>query len=521
MEQSGHHYYEEGGILNMKKTTMTVDRNFAISEVDPRLYGSFIEHLGRAVYGGIYQPGHPEADSEGFRKDVLKLVNELQVPIVRYPGGNYVSNFFWEDSVGPKEKRPQRLDLAWRTLETNQVGIEEFSRWCKKADTSVMMAVNLGTRGTRDALNLLEYCNMDTDSYYANLRKSHGAEKPYGIKTWCLGNEMDGPWQVGHKTAAEYGRLAEETGKAMKMMDPSIELVSCGSSNAFMPTFPNWENETLSLDYDYVDYISLHSYYGNEGNDTADFFAKTQDLDNFIKTVISVCDFVKAKKRSRKTLNLSFDEWNVWYHNNAADNEKMKDDPWHVAPDLLEDVYNFEDAVMVGLILITFLKHADRLKMACLAQLVNVIAPIMTSNDGGVFRQTIFYPFLHVSLYGRGLSLLPVIQTGRHDTKTHEDVTDIEAAAVYSEENSEVTIFAVNRNTQEDIPFEADLRSFGGCRVKEYLALENDDMNAVNSFTEEKVKPKQKFDYRMDDEIFTVNMKKSSWNVIRFEIKEK
>ena len=446
---------------------------------------------------------------------MLELVKELQVPIIRYPGGNFVSNFFWEDSVGPKEQRKKRLDLAWRTLETNEFGLGEFSNWTKKAGSDIMMAVNLGTRGIADALNLLEYCNLDTDTYYSNLRKSHGVKEPYSIKTWCLGNEMDGPWQMGHKTAYEYGRLAAETAKAMKEMDSSLEFVSCGSSNVDMATFPEWEAVSLEQDYDYVDYISLHQYYGNQDNDTEDFLAKTQDLERFIHTVTATCDYIKAKKRSRKTLNLSFDEWNVWFHSKAADSDEMANRPWQTAPHLLEDIYDFEDALLVGLILITFLKHADRLKIACLAQLVNVIAPIMTDNEGGAFRQSIYYPFLHASRYGRGTALTPVISSTCHDTSRHGEVTDIDAAAVYNEEKEEVTIFAVNRCAGQDIPFEADLNSFEGYRVIEYLAMENDDMKAVNSLTGEKVTPYSKKEYQMEDGIFTTIMKSCSWNVIR------
>ncbi|RHB43656.1 alpha-N-arabinofuranosidase [Enterocloster aldenensis] len=501
--------------MSSKKAKMIVDKSFRIAPVDKRVYGSFIEHLGRAVYNGIYQPGHASADEEGFRTDVLELVKELQVPIIRYPGGNFVSNFFWEDSVGPKAQRKKRLDLAWRTLETNEFGLGEFSSWTKKAGSDIMMAVNLGTRGIADALNLLEYCNLDTGTYYSSLRKSHGAKEPYNIKTWCLGNEMDGPWQMGHKTAYEYGRLAAETAKAMKEMDSSLEFVSCGSSNVDMATFPEWEAVSLEQDYDYVDYISLHQYYGNQDNDTEDFLAKTQDLERFIHTVTATCDYIKAKKRSRKTLNLSFDEWNVWFHSKAADSDEMANRPWQTAPHLLEDIYDFEDALLVGLILITFLKHADRLKIACLAQLVNVIAPIMTDNEGGAFRQSIYYPFLHASRYGRGTALTPVISSTCHDTSRHGDVTDIDAAAVYNEEKEEVTIFAVNRCAGQDIPFEADLNSFGGYRVIEYLAMENDDMKAVNSLTGEKVTPYSKKEYQMEDGIFTTIMKSCSWNVIR------
>ena len=504
-----------------QKTKMIVDKDLKIAKIDDRIYGSFIEHLGRAVYEGIYQPGHPSADEMGFRKDVIELVRELNVPIVRYPGGNFVSNYYWEDGVGPKDQRKKRLDLAWRTFEPNEVGIGEFTKWAKKAGTDVMMAVNLGTRGVTDALNLLEYCNLDTDSHYANLRKSHGDKDPYNIKLWCLGNEMDGPWQTGHKEAKEYGRLAAETAKAMKMMDSSLEFVVCGSSNMNMPSFPDWEMTVLNESYDDVDYMSLHTYWNNLADDTADFFAVSDDLEDFLHAVISAADFVKAKKRSKKTINLSFDEWNVWYHSTQQDNEDMANLPWRSHPHLLEDIYNYEDAIVDGLALIRFLKHADRIKVACLAQLINVIAPIMTETDGPAWRQTIFYPFLHASRFGRGYALQPVITTGKHDTSNHEDVTDVEAVAVYNEELGQTTIFAVNRRTDEEVSFEADLRGFEGYEVQEYLALEGTDMKAVNSALEEKVKPVERRDYTFSDGIFTAQMKPASWNVIVFGTAEK
>ena len=211
--------------MDQKFARITLDKDFQISRVDKRVYGSFIEHLGRAVYGGIYQPGHPSADEEGFRKDVLDLVKEIGVPIVRYPGGNFVSNFYWEDSVGPVAQRPRRLELAWRSTEPNLVGVNEFVSWSKKAGSEVMMAVNLGTRGIEAACNLLEYCNHPSGTKYSDLRVSHGIKDPHNIKVWCLGNEMDGPWQIGHKTAQEYGHLADETAKALKQIDPSVELV--------------------------------------------------------------------------------------------------------------------------------------------------------------------------------------------------------------------------------------------------------------------------------------------------------
>ena len=506
----------------MAKAKMIVDREFKIAEIDKRIYGSFIEHLGRAVYTGIYQPGHPAADEEGFRKDVIELVRELGVPIVRYPGGNFVSNFFWEDSVGPKENRKARLDLAWRTLEPNTFGIDEFQRWVKKTDSQIMMAVNLGTRGVKDALNLLEYCNLDakTGSTYAKMRADFGHAEPDNIKTWCLGNEMDGPWQVGHKIAPEYGRLAAETAKAMKYMDNSLEFVLCGSSNVDMPTFPAWERTTLEEAYNYVDYVSLHQYYGNQAGDTADFLAKTLDLERFIHTIECTIDYVKAAKRSKKQVNLSFDEWNVWYHSNAGDDKKMAEEPWGLAPHLLEDHYNFEDALLVGLILITFLKHADRIRIACLAQLVNVIAPIMTETDGPAWRQTIYYPFLQASKYGRGTALQCPLSSTKHDTSGHEDVTDVDATAVYNEEKGEVAVFAVNRSVSENAELSLDLRSFAenGLQVVEHTEMTGYAVDAVNSAADDKaVSPKPAEGVLADGEYKAV-LKPLSWNCIVFKV---
>ena len=502
----------------MKQAKMIIDKAFKVSEVDKRIYGSFIEHLGRAVYDGIYQPGNPLSDEDGFRTDVLNMVKELNVPIVRYPGGNFVSNFFWEDSVGPVEERPVRLELAWRSLEQNKIGLNEFSKWLKKADADMMMAVNLGTRGVADACNLLEYCNHPGGTKYSDLRIKHGVKDPHNVNVWCLGNEMDGDWQIGHKTMHEYGRLSQETAKAMKLIDPTIELVSCGSSNLDMPTFPEWEATTLGYNYDYVDYVSLHQYYGNLNNDTADFLALSDDMDKFIRSVIATCDYVRAKKRGKKNINLSFDEWNVWFHTREADDEFMEKDPWHIAPSLLEDQYNFEDALLVGLMLITLMKHADRVKMACLAQLVNVIAPIMTEKDGGkAWKQTIFYPFMHASRYGRGMVLQPVIDTPVHDTKEHENVTDLSSVAVWNQADEELTIFAVNRNINEDMELVTDLRSMEGYQLVEHIVLENNDMKACNSAAGENVVPTTVSRSKVDSGNMTSVLAKASWNVIRLK----
>ncbi|MCL2107183.1 MAG: alpha-N-arabinofuranosidase [Oscillospiraceae bacterium] len=502
--------------MSEKKAKVIYSRDYAIAAVDERIYGSFIEHLGRAVYGGIFQPGHPQADEDGFRRDTLRLVKDLRVPVIRWPGGNFVSNYFWEDGVGPPEQRPRRLELAWRSMEPNLVGIDEFARWCKKAGAEVMMAVNLGTRGVSDALNLLEYCNHPGGSKYSDLRIFHGKKEPYSIKTWCLGNEMDGGWQIGHKNAEEYGRLACQTARAMKMYDPGLELVACGSSSAGMRSFPAWEATVLEHAYDCVDYVSLHQYYGKRGEDTANFLAKTMDMEHFIKTVASTCDYVKAKQRSKKTMMLSFDEWNVWYHSNQADDDTMKNRPWQFAPALLEDHYTFEDALLVGLMLITLLKHADRVRMACLAQLVNVIAPIMTEPDGAAWAQPTYYPFLHVSNYGRGVALRPVLSCEKHDTRDYTDVSDLETVAVYDEEGEALTVFAVNRDLKEGADFTCDIRGFEGFRLLEHMEMVSEDLTARNSAKARNVMPSRAKPGELRQGLYRCRLAKASWNVIRF-----
>jgi alpha-N-arabinofuranosidase len=496
----------------MKKAKTTLVKDFQIGKIDRRIYGSFIEHLGRAVYGGIYDPGHPLADEDGFRTDVIDAVKRLNVPVVRYPGGNFVSGYNWEDGVGPVDKRPKRLELAWSVTETNEFGTNEFMRWCKKANTECMMAVNLGTRSVDAARNLVEYCNHPSGSYYSDLRVSHGVKEPHNVKLWCLGNEMDGPWQLGHKTAEDYGLLANEAAKAMKAVDNSIETVICGSSNYGMPTFGTWEATTLDIAYDAVDYVSLHQYFDNRRDDTPSFLAKSMDMERFIKSVVSICDYIKGKKHSRHTVNLSFDEWNVWYHSNDIPFDK-----WSRAPHQLEDIYNFEDALLVGLIMITLLRNCDRVKIACLAQLVNVIAPIMTENGGRMFEQTIFYPFMHMSNFGRGTVLRQVIDSPKHDTNEFSDVPDIDGVSVLSEDENSLTLFAVNRSMTDEILYEVRLiDELGGMKPVQFIQMSGFDLKQSNGFDNSSVKPREVALPVTDGSNAEIALPPLSWNVIRF-----
>ncbi len=462
------------------KSKIKLSKDQIISKIDERIYGSFVEQLGRAVYGGIYEPGHPTADDQGFRQDVLELVRELNVPIIRYPGGNFVSGYHWEDGTGPKELRPRRLELAWAAEEPNEIGIDEFQEWCKRANSQVMMAVNLGTGTPEEAGNEVEYCNLDTNTCYAEKRRKNGFKEPFKFPVWCLGNEMDGEWQICHKTAEEYARIATETAKIMKWTDPSIELVACGSSGIGMPTWGTWERTVLRETYKYIDFLSLHSYYENHADDTPAFLGKSLEMERFITKTIEICDEIKAELQSDKTINLSFDEWNVWFHSMGQDAKLPR---WGSAQHRLEDVYNLEDALVVGCLMITLLKHSDRVRMACLAQLVNVIAPIMTEDGGPAWRQTIFFPFRDASNLGRGTALKTGVECGTYAAGGNDAIPYVESVAVLSEDENALHIFAVNRSLTDPMELSLDLNGFEGFRPVEHRVLTGEDLKAVNTAT--------------------------------------
>ncbi|MGE4454709.1 MAG: alpha-N-arabinofuranosidase [Sphaerochaeta sp.] len=494
------------------KCTVHASKHYVIGTADKRLFSSFVEQLGRCVYGGIYEKDHQSADGDGLRTDVMELVKALAVPMVRFPGGNYVSNHRWEDSVGPVDERPVRLDLAWKALDPNVFGIKEFMNWCRKVGTEPMMALNLGTRGIDAAKDLVEYCNHPGGTALSELRKQHGSDEPYNIRMWCLGNEMDGPWQVGHKTAEEYGRLASEVGKAIKLFDPSLELVACGSSNSDMPTFPQWEETVLEHTWDIADYLSLHMYFRNDEDDPLTFLAASKQMDEFIETVVHVCDYVQAKKRSHKKMYLSFDEWNVWFHSNAKDKEEPD---WKVGKHLLEDVYTFEDALVVGCLLNSLLNHCDRVKVACLAQLVNVIAPIMSEDGGPAWAQTIYWPFYYASKYGRGEVLDLRLDVPSYTNTRYGEVPYVDSVLVYHEQERELDLFLINRNQNEAVDVSMDIAGFAESpKLIEHITLHHEDLKAFN----EKDHPQ-----RVMPEVYTTDAEslvapRQSWNLFRFSL---
>ena len=513
----------------MQHATVLLDRNFAIGKTDRRLFGAFVEHLGRCVYGGLFEPDHPTADEKGFRRDVIDLVRELGPTIIRYPGGNFVSGYNWEDGVGPVETRPKRLDLAWFSTEPNTFGTNEFVDWCKAADVEPMFAVNLGTRAGDAAKSLVEYCNHPSGTHYSDLRRQHGYEQPHGIKFWCLGNEMDGPWQMEYKTATQYGLVAKEAAKMMRWIDPSIELTACGSSSRNMPSFGRWEDEVLEHTFEHVDYISLHTYLNDYADDTSAFLASPDLMDSFIDEVVAVADAVAARRRSPKRMMLCFDEWNVWYRTRRNRRARIKEG-WPIAPPILEEEYNMKDALAFGGLCISLLNHADRVKVACLAQLVNAIAPIMTETGGPAWRQTIFYPFAQMSRYGRGRVLRTQIESEAYSANYYDprgeldltfpipDVPYLKVAAV-NDDRGGLSLFLLNRHLGEAMTVDVETRSFGEMAIVAALQLADVDLFAVNTKENpDRVRPTKLDEVRLEGGKIRMTVQPASWNLINLAL---
>lgn len=431
------------------RANLTLHAEYHRGEVDRRIFGGFLEHMGRAVYEGVYDPDSPLADDEGFRADVLEAIRRLQMPIMRYPGGNFVSTYDWTDGIGPREQRPARPDYAWKSIEPNVFGTDEFMSWCRKAQTSPMLAVNLGTRGAAEAQALVEYCNMPPGTYWADRRVANGHREPYGVKVWCLGNEMDGPWQAGHVPAREYAMRADQAAKLMKGLDPTIEVVLCGSSGRFMPTYMEWDREALEYCWDLVDYVSAHRYSENRRDDTAWFLAEGLEIERIIEDYAGLFAYVRGRKRSNKRVYLSFDEWNVWYKAMEMDGR------WTRAPHLIEEVYNLEDALVCAQYLNAFVRRADVVKIACIAQIVNIIAPLLTKKDG-LLVQSIYYPFLMVSSRARGKSLIPLLDCPTYHAGERGEAPVLDVAATLSDANR-LAVFAVNRSQSDDLTLQVNL----------------------------------------------------------------
>ena len=473
---------------------------FTLGESDGSLFGGFVEQMGRAVYGGLYEPGHPAADEEGFRTDVLKLVRELRMPFTRYPGGNFVSAYDWRTGVGPRSERKPHHDPVWETVESNEFALDEFMRWCTKAETAPMLAVNLGTGTPDQALELYDYCNGTGGSCWSDKRKTFGIEEPYRVHHWCLGNEMSSPRQPGWKPAAEYARVAAETARRLKERDPSLSLILSGSSCRSADYYGFWDMEVLSGAFDWVDLLSLHAYFGPRGDDLAEYLAVSdRTLDRHIREAAAFCDAVAAQKKSGRRIDLALDEWNIWSGTNRPIPK--------FTVEIFEDIYTALDAVVLGGLLITMLNHADRLKVACLAQTCNILAPIMTTPQGGVWRQTIYHPFALTSRYGRG-DVLPV----------RLDTPELGAAAVHRRAASEVVLFLLNRSWSEAAELTLELTGFAPQEIIEAQTLAAEDPAAVNSPESEAVRPVELPGCLLADHRLRAKCPARSWSMIRIRI---
>ena len=466
-----------------QQATVSLNTQRRIGEISPLIFGGFAEHMGRCIYEGIYDPASPLADARGFRPDVMAALKELNYRIMRYPGGNFVSGYKWTDGIGPKESRPRRRALAWRSTETNQFGPHEFMEFAREIGTEPMWAVNLGTGGIQEAADLVEYMNLPTGTYWSDQRAKNGHAEPYGVKYWCLGNEMDGPWQIGHMDAEAYADKAVEAAKLMRWTDPSIKTIACGSSNTGMPSYPEWDRTVLERAWDHIDYLSLHYYAGNPAHgqggqtepDTTSFLASSVQFESHLDTLAAAVRFTAAKRRSNKQIKLCWDEWNVWYR------EMGGDGGWSEAPHILEEVYNLEDALVVAQWLSTFLRRADVVEIACIAQIVNVIAPLMTRADA-MFKQTIFYPLALFSKYASGVSLDALVRAPGIVTKQYGEVPAVDVSASFDEGAGEGAVFLVNRSQTDALELTLRYEDASPGEVTGAWQLSGQDPQAANSF---------------------------------------
>lgn len=458
-----------------------VHADHRVGRVDDRVFSGFLEHLGRAVYGGVFDPGSPHADGQGYRTDVVEALRSLRPAMVRYPGGNFVSAHRWRDGIGPPEARPRRPEFAWRSIETNRFGLHEFMDLCDRLGSEPMLALNLGTAGPADAAELLEYANLPPGTAVADERVANGRREPWGVRVWCLGNEMDGPWQAGHVPAATYAERARVAAALMKGLDPTIETVVCGSSSRWLPTWLEWDRIVLEHCWDEVDYVATHRYSGNRHDDTRSFLAEGVVIDEHLEGYRGLLGFLRARRRSPNRVHVAFDEWNVWYR------ETNPDGGWREAPPLLEEVYTLEDALVCAQYLHAFIRHADLVRIACLAQLVNVIAPLLVRPEG-VLTQTIAWPFRMLRTAGGAEALRPVVAAPEMPTR-RGDVPVGDAVAVRGDDGR-VLVSIVQRDPDREAEVRVALEGFGPLRLDRARVLTGHPRDANTWETPGRVAPR-------------------------------
>jgi len=499
-------------LAQQPQARIRVDTGRVIGEVSPRVFGNFAEHLGRCIYGGIFEEGSPLSDSEGYRKDVMEAVKPLGVSILRWPGGNFASGYNWMDGVGPRDQRPARPDHAWGALESNRFGTDEFLRYCERIGAEPYICINAGLGSVDEARQWVEYCNETRPTYWAKQRAKNGHEKPWNVKIWGLGNEIDGPWQLGHKNAEDYAKFAMSAAVAMRREDDSIQLIASGSSN-FRPgaDWVGWNRTVLDSLKDEIDYISLHTYIGNPDNNFEKFLSVSQDLDDRIGIVAGQIRAASNSQTRPHPIYIAFDEWNTWYRARAGGDE------YQTAKTGLEEHYNFEDALATGMFLNSFLRHADVVKMANLAQLVNVIAPIFT-NKQGLYLQTIYFPLVEYGKQRNALSLDVQVTGPTYRVDDRRPLQYLDVSSTYSARDGAIYLNVLNRSEKMDIATRID--NVGGPVGAQAAVWEmnNADLKAVNDFGSERVRPNTRTaTLLVSNNGFTYTFPKHSLTILRLK----
>ena len=488
----------------MQQATLTLDTHARIGQVDRRLAGQFIEVHRDCIYGGIYQPGHPRSNEAGFRQDLIDELRALRVPMIRLPGGNYCSNYHWKNGIGPVGQRPRRPEMAWGGVDTNEVGTDEYLAWAEACGMEAALTTNMGTGTPEEAAEWVEYCNLPGGTYYSDLRRSYGREQPYGVKTWYVGNEMDGPWQIGNLTAEQYAQKALHAARMMRDVDPAIELALCGSCTPDSPTVMDWDRIVLEATYDVCDYLSIHSYYPYPGEaQRNDYLASFRKMDDFIVQILAACDYVAAKRHSRRRMALAFDEWAVQCETRPRPEEHR----YH--PGLI-------DVLAVGGLWCTLLKHADRVKIGGQTMLVNALSVLFTT-EGGVLRSGYYDLLDQVIRLGQGTALRPEVSCGRLPCETMEDVPLLETAAVWQEEAGTVTVFALN-TAAETMEVALRLYGLGRCRLVEHTVVTDTEFHLPNTEAQpDRLRPRPLDSAAGYAQSGVVCLPPYSWNCLRFQ----
>jgi alpha-N-arabinofuranosidase len=485
-----------------------IDVDRTIGAVDPLVFGNFAEHLGRCIYGGIYDEGSPLADKQGYRRDVLEAAKQLGVSILRWPGGNFSSGYHWTDGIGSQSGRPARAEYAWNATESNRFGTDEFLAYCERLGTEPYICINGGLGTIEEAQNWVEYCNESRHTYWADLRRKNGREQPYNVKYWALGNEIDGPWQLGHKNAEDYVKFATEAAKVMRLADRNIKLVASGSSNyGAGADWIGWNRTVLTGLRGVVDYISLHTYIGNRENDLERFLgASSQTIERYIDVTQGLIKQAQASQPAANPIYISYDEWNVWYRSGGKDG--------------LEEKYNFEDALAMGMFFNVFFRHADVVKMANLAQLVNVIAPMMTSKDG-LFLQPIYFPIAEYGKQRGNMSLALFVSSPSYSLDRRSPIPYLDTSATYNAKQGVVSLNVLNRSKDKDITAQIQNQDGRLESAVEVWEMNNADLKATHTFgADNKVRPVTRtIKAAVENNAFSYNFPAHSLTILRLRVR--